>query len=172
MAYKANILLGQITKVHGFKGAVTVKLEKNFTENIPEMESVFLGIEGKPVPFFISSLEYPGGDILWLKFEGYDSIQNVREFTGSRVFLSSDASEENPQEDLSILKGYRIHSADNREIGTVIELIENTGQVLLNIDTGRGKEILIPFHENLIIKADRKKKIIKMDLPEGLTDLN
>ncbi len=32
------------------------------------MESVFLEIEGKPVPFFISESEYPGGDILRLKF--------------------------------------------------------------------------------------------------------
>ncbi len=29
MAYNANILLGRITKVHGYEGAVTVKLEKN-----------------------------------------------------------------------------------------------------------------------------------------------
>ena len=54
MAYKNDILLGRITKVSGYEGAVTVKLEKIFTENIPQMESVFLEIEGRPVPFFIS----------------------------------------------------------------------------------------------------------------------
>ncbi len=61
MAYNANILLGRISKVHGFEGAVTVKLEKNLIENIPDMESVFLEIEGKPVPFFIEESDYPGG---------------------------------------------------------------------------------------------------------------
>jgi len=32
--------------------------------------------------------------------------------------------------------------------------------------------VLIPFHEDLINKVDRRRKIITMDLPEGLTELN
>src|SRR5664280_1681218 len=54
MAYKSKILLGKIIKLSGYEGAVAVKLEKIFTENIPQMESIFLEIEGKLVPFFIS----------------------------------------------------------------------------------------------------------------------
>ena len=64
MAYKNEILLGRITKVSGYEGAVTVKLERIFSENLPHMESVFLEIEGRPVPFFISDSEYSGADIL------------------------------------------------------------------------------------------------------------
>ncbi len=54
MSYKSDILLGKIIKFSGYEGAVAVKLEKIFTENIPPMESVFLHIEGKLVPFFVS----------------------------------------------------------------------------------------------------------------------
>lgn len=172
MAYKTNILLGLITRVHGFKGAVIVRLEKTFTEKIPDIEVVFLEIEGKRVPFFISSMEYNGGDILRLKFEGYESVHKVKEFTGSRIFLSSDQPENKPEDNIDILKRYRVYSSDGKEIGKVVGLVEHPGHVLLNIDAGRGKKILIPFHDDLIIKADRKKKIINMDLPEGLTDLN
>lgn len=172
MAYKANILLGQIIKTHGFEGVVTVKLEKSFIENIPEMESVFLIIEGKPVPFLISSSEYPGGDILWLSFDGYNSIHKIREFTQTSVFLTSKKSTDKQQEDLALFKEYKVLSADDREIGIISDLIENPGQILLIITTREGKETLIPFHPDLIIKTDRRKKIIKMDLPEGLIDLN
>jgi 16S rRNA processing protein RimM len=172
MAYKAQILLGTISKLHGYEGAVTVRLEKAIIECIPEPESVFLEIEGKPVPFFIADLEYPGSDILWLKFEGYESIQKVQEFTGCRVFLTTGEIEILPAEHFGNLKGYRIFSLENRSIGRVIEIIENPGQILLNINAGRGREILIPLHENLIISTDNKKKIIKMDLPDGLIDLN
>ena len=49
MAYKTHILLGRITKVHGYEGAVTVRLEKTFTEkNIPVLESVFRPLEFAP----------------------------------------------------------------------------------------------------------------------------
>jgi len=172
MAYKANILLGQITRTHGFEGAVTVKLEKTFVKKIPELESVFLIIEGKPVPFLIVSVEHPGIDTLWLKFDGYESVQKVQEFTGLKVFLTSESQKKNHEEDLNVLIGYNVFSADNRKIGCITGLIENPGQVLLNLATEDGRKLLVPFHENLIIRSDRKQKNLKMDLPEGLTELN
>jgi len=79
MAYYTGILLGRITKVSGYEGAVTVKLEKVFLENIPHLESVFLEIEGRPVPFFISWSEYSGADILKLKFDDYGSLEKISE---------------------------------------------------------------------------------------------
>ena len=108
MAYNSDILLGRITKVNGYEGAVTVKLEKIFFENIPQMESVFLEIEGRPVPFFISDSEYSGADILKLKFEDYDSIEKISEFTGCRVFLTTGIPAENPADDIQSLIGYKV----------------------------------------------------------------
>lgn len=46
MAYKNSILLGRIIKVTGYEGAVIVKLEKFFSENIPQMESVSWKLKG------------------------------------------------------------------------------------------------------------------------------
>lgn len=172
MAYKAQILLGTITKVHGYEGAVNVRLEKAFIEHIPEPESVFLEIDGKLVPFFVADFEYPGADILRLKFEGYESIQKAREFAGCRVFLVKGDADKTHSENFGSLKGYRIYSSENKIIGTIIGIIENPGQILLNANAGHGREILIPLHEDLIISVDDKKKIIRMDLPEGLVDLN
>ena len=106
MAYISNILLGRITKISGYEGAVTVKLEKTFTEDIPHLESVFLEIEGKPVPFFISGSEYSGADILKLTFDGYGSIEKVSGFTGCRVFLTSGGSGGSHKDDISDLIGY------------------------------------------------------------------
>ncbi len=42
----------------------------------------------------------------------------------------------------------------------------------MKINTPAGKELLIPFHEDFIISIDKRKKIIIMDLPEGLTEIN
>jgi len=171
MAYNANILLGRISKVHGFEGAVTVLLEKNLIENVPDMESVFLEIEGKPVPFFILDSDYPGGDILRLKFDGYNTIEQVNEFTGCRVFLTSGEKEEKST-DVKTFHSYRILLPDKSHVGTISEIIENPGQWLLGIIAPAGKELLIPFHEDFIVSIDKRKKIIVMDLPEGLLEIN
>jgi 16S rRNA processing protein RimM len=172
MAYKKHILLGRITKIHGFGGAVTVKTEKIFSENVPGMESVFLEIEGKPVPFFIEYTEYTGSDILRMKFEGYDSAEKVREFINCNVFLAHEPASGTITDELQILQGYKVISDKKQNIGIINGVIYNPFQRLLDVRTKSGKDMLIPLHEDLIQEINTKKKILKMILPEGLTDIN
>jgi 16S rRNA processing protein RimM len=173
MAYKSNILLGRITKVSGYEGAVTVKLEKSFTENIPQMESVFLEIDGRPVPFFISGYEYSGADIMKLSFEGYESDEKAGSFIGCRIFLTETGSDNtHTKADTNNLTGYKVFLPDSNLLGIITDIIENPGQWLLIIESPAKKELLIPLHEDFIVSIDKKKKSLIMDLPEGLTDIN
>ena len=137
------------------------------------MESVFLEVEGKPVPFLIKSSDYPGGDILRLSFDGYESTERMSEFIGCQVFLTqSDIPENSNYPDYSFIDGYLICLPDKTKIGTIKEIISNPGQILAFVITPDHKEIYIPLHEDLILSSDKKKKILFMDLPEGLIDLN
>ncbi len=172
MAYKSDILLGRITKVSGYEGAVTVKLEKNFPENILPDESVFLEIEGRPVPFFITDSEYSGADILKLSFDGYDTPEKIMEFIGCRVFLTTGTPEGNPSEEINALIGFNVLIRKDKLLGTIKEVIESPGQWLLNVISPEKKEILVPLHEDFIININKADKIILMDLPEGLTEIN
>jgi len=172
MAYNAKILLGKILKSHGFEGVLSVGLEKAFEGNVPDMKSVFLEIEGKAVPFIISSFEIIDNTLIRIIFDGYDSYEKIREFTGCRVFLTSSRDIISPDKDLHVLKGFTINTSGNLPVGTVVEIIENPGQILLKIQDKEGREILVPFHEDLITGINNKKKIITMDLPEGLLEIN
>ena len=172
MAYRKNILLGRIIKASGYKGAVSVKLEKIFTENIPDMESVFLEVEGRPVPFFISDSEYNGGDIIKLTFEGYGSPDKISEFTGCDVFLTTDIKGELTNEESGSLDGYKVMLPAGDLLGTVIGVIFNSGQWLLNIESQENKEVLVPFHEDFVLSIDHNKKHIIMEIPEGLSEIN
>jgi 16S rRNA processing protein RimM len=172
MTYRYQILLGRIFRVNGYDGSVTVKLENSFLDNIPEMESVFLEINGKPVPFFISSLGYQGGDILKLKFEGYASFEKVNEFTGCRIFLTTIIEQNHLDNKPDSILGFKVVLRNKNLVGIVKEIIQNPGNDLLKIISPQKKEILIPFHEDLIVDLDIRKKTIMVDLPEGLIDLN
>lgn len=167
-----HILLGRITKTHGFKGAVTVKVEKIFSENIPEPESVFLEIEGRPVPFFIEYSEQPDSLTLRLKFDGYDSASAMKEFVGCNVFLTETVGKQGKEIRYPGLEGYSVESREGIIAGVVKELIENPSQLLLNIVSCSGKEYLVPLHEDLIEEVDNKNKIIRMIIPEGLEEIN
>ena len=172
MSYNTGILLGRITKAQGYEGAVSIRLERSFTDKIPDMKSVFLEIEGKPVPFFISESDSPATGVLILKFEGYNSLREISDFAGCRVFLDASEGNKIPDSELFDITGFKITSADKSIKGTITEIIENPGQWLVRLRTDHGKELLIPFHEDLIIEIDKRKKLITMDLPEGLTEIN
>ena len=172
MAYKYDILLGRITKVSGYEGAVAVKLEKIFTENIPQMESVFLEIEGRPVPFFIAGMEYSGADILKLWFEDYDSDEKVVEFIGCRIFLTSGTLNSTFKEDEQNIIGYKVFVQENILLGSISEVVSNNGQYLINVKSENKKIIMIPFHEDFIVSIDKRKQVIKMNIPDGLTEIN
>jgi 16S rRNA processing protein RimM len=172
MAYNNDILLGRITKVSGYEGAVAVKLEKIFTENIPQMESVFLEVEGRPVPFFISDIDYSGADILKLQFEGYTSNEKISEFIGCRIFLTADTIINVRNADNSDLIGYKVIVNENEALGIISDVIPNNGQWLISVLAVNRKSILIPFHEDFIVRIDKKEKKIFMDIPDGLIEIN
>jgi len=172
MAPSKNILLGIITKIHGFEGAVAVRLEKNFSENIPRMESVFLEIEGKPVPFFIDFFEQLDPGKACLRFQDYNTIEKVREFIGCNILIPGSLVDSD-QNDTSVnLTGFKIVSEKNSPVGSIIEVIKNPAQWLLRVKSDEGAEILIPLHEDLIIEIDERHKKLKMIIPEGLGDIN
>jgi 16S rRNA processing protein RimM len=172
MAYATGILLGLITKVSGYEGAVSVRLERTLPANIPLTESVFLEIEGRPVPFFISLSEYTGAGSVKLKFDGYDSVATVSGFIGARVFLTDTSLRGKTGNDFSSPDGFKVYDQDNRLVGYIAEVIQNPAQMLLKIISPQNREILIPFHENLILGIDKREKKIVMDIPEGLTEIN
>ena len=172
MAYKKHILLGKITKVHGYEGAVNIRLERNFSDNIPEIESVFIEIDGRPVPFFIDYSDSPDLQTLRIKFENYNSTERIKEFVGCKVFLTESTDPEIPVEDPNTLIEFEVLSQDDIAIGVIVEIITNPGQLLLRIKSGTGKEILLPLHEDLIMEVDTKQQIIKMIIPEGISDIN
>jgi len=172
MAYRYNISLGRIAKVSGFEGAVAIKLERSFIENLPQMESVFIEIEGRPVPFFISELSYSGGDILKIKFRDYNTVDKVTEFKGCKIYLTLGIQANEKTDDYGSIIGYEVLTTDNQSLGLITEVVQNPGQWLLSITSPHKKEILVPLHEDLIILLDDKKKILILKIPEGLLEIN
>jgi 16S rRNA processing protein RimM len=171
MAYSGEILFGHLTKTNGFDGAVTVRLENIFIENIPKLESVFLEVEGRLVPFFIAYLKYAGAGTIKLKFDGYDSVEKITEFAGVRVFLTKSKSDIIQPDDKE-LKGYEVLIEDDKLLGTITEIIPNPGQLLLNILSVHNKNVLIPLHEHFIVSINKARKIIVLDIPDGLLEIN
>jgi 16S rRNA processing protein RimM len=88
------------------------------------------------------------------------------------VFLTTGIPAGNHEDDIQSLRGYKVLIQDDKLLGSITEVIPNPGQWLLNIISTKNKDILIPFHEHFIVSIDKKKKILVLNIPDGLTEIN
>lgn len=168
-----TILPGRIIKLHGVDGKVAARTLKPLSGNLKNLKTVFLEIEGKQVPFFVEEYEQQGDKTLILKFEGYNSPSEVSPFRGCNIFIPVPVSRKGRKVfELTDLLGFRILSTGERISGVITEVKDNKGNILLRVSGDKGTEFLVPFHQDLIVSADAGKKVIIMNLPEGLADIN
>jgi len=67
------------------------------------------------------------------------------------------------------LLGYTIIN-NNESLGEILELIEQPHQLLCRLEI-KGKEVLIPLHEQTLQKINHKKKEVFVELPDGLLEV-
>jgi 16S rRNA processing protein RimM len=172
MAFAKRILLGRITKIHPYRGTVTVELSKGISVDISALESVFIEIDGKQVPFFLYEYSDSQSGILKLSFEGYESSGKMERYNGCRIFIDSDTKNLKSFPDMSSLAGFRVYSQNNDLIGNISRVINNPGQLLLQIFSDSDREILVPLHDDLILELEEEKRYIKIEIADGLAEVN
>ena len=65
-----------------------------------------------------------------------------------------------------------VDAASNQPIGTLMGVDDNTINILFEIKTPDGREILVPGAEELIEEVDTKSRIIRIHVPEGILELS
>lgn len=168
-----HYLLGSLLKTTGNKGEIILKLNSDLSEEIQKLESIFIDIDGKLVPFFIENIKVKSSSTVVVKIEGIDTELASEEFIGCDFYISMQ--QKNGIDlgfvDTTDVAGYIVKNRNNKLIGTVIEFIDISKNPLLNVKTESG-EVLIPASDELIIEVDDDQRIILMTIPEGLLDLS
>lgn len=164
--------VGVFTRTHGFQGELILRLEVREAEDIPEMEWVFVEIDGLPVPFFVRQIRDLQEDKMILLLDKITSESQAKELTGCRLFIPAGkhAGKKFRDTGFTEIKGYRVVDENLGELGIADEVIAVAGNPLLKVITGE-KELLIPAHPDIILEISGKKKIIRIHAPEGLTEL-
>lgn len=161
-------ITGRIIKTYGFEGAVVIRSEGGITVEPKKGEPVFVVIDGIPVPFFTREAYSPTTDTLIISFDDYLTAESVSALKGCEILTPEVEDDKN---NLADIIGFTITDSTSRLTAIITDVVQNPGQSLLIAETESG-EILVPFHPDLIISLNKKKKIIEMRLPEGLTGIN
>ena len=163
--------LGEIIKKYSFKGEVLIKTDGDLVENYLNLKNLFLENENDLVPFFIDRIKKHKPDILRIKFEDVNSEELANEILNKKIYLP-----------LTLLKplsgkkfyfheviGFKVIS-EKKVIGIINKINDLSPQPIFEIKNKR-RIILVPIHNDFIIKINRKEKNIQLSLPDGLLEL-
>ena len=59
----------------------------------------------------------------------------------------------------------------NKVVGEITAVDDSTLNVLFEVTTADGRDILVPASEELILDVDTQQRAIHMNIPEGILDL-
>ena len=164
--------LGKIVKKYSFKGELLVKLDTDDPQQFIEMESVFVEQHNNLIPFFIEHSSLHKSELLRVKFEEVTSEADANALLGAALYLPLEALPKltGNQFYYHEIIGFKVTDTVFGEVGIITSVNDSTAQSLFEIDRN-GKEILIPINDQFILKVDRSKKTIHLDVPEGLIEL-
>lgn len=167
--------IGKITQTLGLSGKMVLTCEASAAKSLLKLEHLFIELQkGHFIPFFPEAVPalLEGNAISW-QLDEINSLEEVKLLLGKDVYIESDLYKKlfpvnSPlEEDLAGFQIKDVHSGNSATVQSVDSL---PGQLMANVLFGE-KTLLLPLSEDFIVAVDDKKKIIKMDLPDGIWDL-
>ena len=162
---------GKVTKTHGLKGEITIKLDVVNPADFKDLRYVLIEDRGNLIPYFIENQKI-NGDKMIVRLQDVKKVEQAVTFMGKAVFLPNEFMPELEDDDFYYkeIVGFKMVDALKGEIGEISDVLEYPTQAVIQVMKD-GKEILIPIHDDIIQKVDKKAKILTVKAPEGLIDM-
>ncbi len=167
------VAIGRLWRARGNRGELTGELDSDQPDREKKLTEVALEVDGRRRIVQVEDTWRHGNTPIF-KFQGVDSISEAEEWEGAEILVrESDLVLPGDGEySHSALIGSEIVDASTgNRIGVLKSIEEYGGPSTLNVAGAGGKEVLIPFAVSICKEIDTAKKVIRVELPEGLLDL-
>jgi 16S rRNA processing protein RimM len=161
------LLLGSIVKIRGISGEVIIRTKIPVRGIKKNLKSLMIQIDGLLVPFSVVSWRFLTETEIIAAFRDINSKDKAEILKEKDVFILRDEITYSfARKDIHNLSGYKVTDIRIGNIGKTTGIIEVPGNDLLKIKYME-REILLPIQKGLILEINNKKKLIRVDLPDG-----
>lgn len=170
------LAIARIVKAQGRRGEVAVEILTDFPERFEKLRQVYLENSGHSADLFEVENHWPHKGRVVLKFSGVDTIEQAKRLVGRHVLVPREERMPLPAHRYYVweLRGCRViaeRGGVTSEVGTVTDVEVTGGVDLLRVATTRG-EVLIPLAQAICTRIDTQAKIIVVEPPADLLELN
>lgn len=171
-AQPAYLLLGEILRPHGVRGELRMRIHTDYPERIAELETVYLGRgtdDQRARPYTVQAARFHH-DYLLLQLEDIPDRSAAERLRGLKVMI--DFANAIPLDDDEVylyqLIGLRVESETGEVLGEVRHILETGANDVYIVDSPTYGEILIPVHDETLIRLDVDEGVVVVRLPDGL----
>lgn len=165
-----ELMIGRVIKSHGIRGEVSVEVTTDDPEGRFAVGQVLDGRQGnREVELTVKSSRPHKGRLL-LTFDEIPDRTAADQLRGTKFFAEPAEDEDDEGFYDHELEGLRIIH-EGRDIGEVTGIAHTVNRVILEVTLEGGKEVLIPFVEEIVPEVDLEAGTATITPPEGLLEL-
>lgn len=166
------IEVGRTAKPHGLKGEIKVVIDEAYEDDFFDASILFIRKQHQSLPYFLEEIR--GGNALIVRLEGVKTREEAQYISHATILMKEEEVQNTTTLAeaglFSYLTDFTVIDKDLGELGIIKEVVEMPYQELALIDY-KGKEVMIPLHENLFESVDEAGKKLYVELPDGLLEL-
>lgn len=163
--------VGVIASTHGIRGEVKVFPTTDDASRFKELKEVTLDLGEKQIVLEIEGVKFFKKFAI-LKFKGIDHINDIEKYKGKNLFVTREHAVKLKKDEyfMADLIGLSITDEDEREIGTLKDIIETGANDVYVIELSDGRELLLPAIKECVLAVNIEAGFMKIHILEGLLD--
>ena len=168
-----RLKVGKIVNTHSLKGEVKVISSTDFEEERFKKGSKLLITRGNQLIREVVVQSYRNHkNFLLVKFEGIDSVEEAEKLKNLQLKIDSDEVGELEENEFYFhqIIGCEVFDENDKNLGEIIDILTPGANDVWVIKGENGKEILIPYIEDVVKKIDITSKKVNIEVMEGLID--
>ncbi len=153
-------LIGSILSPYGKDGAVKISSFSDQPDRFVKLKKVYIDFFGDKKEFLIEKVS-EHKEFLSVKFKNFDSAEDAEVLAGKNIFVDDQGIIKLPEGTYFVhdVIGSRVYR-NNKEFGTLTDVLNYPANDVYVIEDTEGKEILIPAVKDFIKSYDPDKKIL------------
>lgn len=165
------IVIGKILKPFRNDGSLLAAIDKDYKKSLQKTKAIFINVDGNQVPYFVENISFDDQTAI-IKFEEFNGPEDVKPHNSEELSLNEKDIINVKKKTISAFGmsdfiGFKIYDIESKTEG-IISNVQEFPQQLMATVIANNNEYFVPLIENFISDIDLTKKIIKMNLPEGI----
>ncbi|OLY91510.1 16S rRNA processing protein RimM [Cnuella takakiae] len=163
--------IGKLVSAFGLTGELVLKHSLGKKTALKGLAAIFIEERKSSfIPYFVEGARIKSEEEIYLKIQDINTREAAVKLAQKEVWLPEPDFRKFSAKTAPInLLGYTLIE-EEKELGLIIEVIEQPHQVLCRIEVA-GKEAYIPLNESTLLNIDHKDRKVYVELPEGLLEI-